>query len=198
MRTVENLKRRLRPGQVYRRSQLAKFSSSVDHHLKQLVKEGVLEKLNVGMYYRPRKSTFGTVPADGKKVVAAFLKNGNFLMVSLNAYNELKVGTTQLYNERLVYNEKRSGHIRLDGQNYYFLKHRKFPKKISEEFLLVDLMNNVNLLAEDHTKLKARVLKRAQTLGLDKVRQMAMSYGKVATKKFFNESFDEMVSANSE
>lgn len=191
MSALERLKRHLRPGQVYRRAELAGFSNAVDRHLRQLVDAGELKKLRAGVYYRPRRSSFGEVPADEHKVVATFLKDDDFLIVSLNAYNALSLGTTQLYNERLVYNFKRDGRFELNGQKYYFLKSRRFPKRITEAFLLVDLVNNVELLAEDRDALQGRVAERARALGMDKVRRAARAYGKVATKKYFERLFDD-------
>ena len=191
MLALERLKRHLRSGQVYRRADLAKFSNAVDRHLRQLVDAGELRKLRAGVYYRPRRSRFGEVPADEHKVVATFLKDDDFLIVSLNAYNALSLGTTQLYNERLVYNFKRDGRFALDGQKYYFLKSRRFPKQVTETFLLVDLVNNVELLAEDRDALKRRVAERARALGIDKVRRAARAYGKVTTKAYFEHLFND-------
>lgn len=196
MLALEKLKRHLKPGQVYRRADLADFSNAVDRHLRQLVDAGELKKLRAGVYYRPRMSSFGEVPADDRKVVATFLKDDDFLIVSLNTYNSLNLGTTQLYNERLVYNFKRDGRFELNGQKYYFLKSRKFPKQVTEAFLLVDFVNNVELLAEDPDALKVRVAKRAHALGADKVRQAARTYGKVRTKKYFERLFDDRSVAN--
>ena len=62
MLVLEKLKRHLRPGQVYRRAELAGFSGAVDRNLRQLVDAGELKKLRAGIYYRPRKSSFGEVP----------------------------------------------------------------------------------------------------------------------------------------
>ena len=42
MLALEKLKRHLRPGQVYRRAELAGFSGAVDRHLRQLVDAGEL------------------------------------------------------------------------------------------------------------------------------------------------------------
>ena len=191
MSAAERLKQHLRPGQVCRRAELAEFSNAVDRHLRQLVDAGALKKLRAGVYYRPQKSSFGEVPADERKVVATFLKDDDFLIVSLNAYNALGLGTTQLYNERLVYNFKRDGRFDLNGQKYYFLKNRRFPKQITDAFLLVDLINNIELLAEDRDALKDRVAKRARVLGVDKVRRAVPAYGKVATRKYFESLFDD-------
>lgn len=196
MNALEKLRQHLRPGQVYRRAQLAEFSSAVDRHLKQLVELGELQKLKAGVYYRPLKSTFGDVPPDENKLVEAFLKDTDFLVVSLNAYNSMGVGTTQLYNEKLVYNHKRDGRMKLNGQQYYFLKNRKFPKKMSEEFLLVDLVNNLDLLAENKDKLKNLVMHKVFSMNVKKVVKTAKAYGKVRTQKIFDEILENENLAN--
>ena len=185
MQSLERMKQHLKPGRVYRREDLAKFSNAVDRHLRQLIDAGTLKKVKTGVYYCPKKSIFGEVPADSNLLVAAFLKDDDFLLTSLNVYNSLGVGTTQLYNEQIVYNRKRDGHINLGGQKYFFLKNRKFPKKITEEFLLVDLMNNIDMLAEDTDALKNSVALRARAVGMEKMWWTAKEYGKVATKHFF-------------
>jgi hypothetical protein len=48
MAKLEELKKRLRPGEVYRREELSKWSTSVDRHLQELVLDGKLEKLPKG------------------------------------------------------------------------------------------------------------------------------------------------------
>ena len=186
---VEKLRRHLKSGQVYRRAELAEFSTAVDRHLRQLMDAGELRKLKTGVYYRPKKCVFGEVPPEADKVVASFLKDDDFLVMSLNTYNGMGFGTTQLYNERLVYNHKRDGHMELDGQKFFFLKNRRFPKKPTDEFLLVDLINNVEFLTEDKNALKERVAQRAWQFDKDKVLCAARSYGKVATRKYFEQVF---------
>ena len=42
MKALEELKKHLKPGQVYRRSGLEQWSNAVDRHLKQLVEEKTL------------------------------------------------------------------------------------------------------------------------------------------------------------
>ena len=152
MKRLEQLKKQLRPGQLYRRADLAKWSKSVDRHARALVDSGDLQKLQNGLYYCPRNSVFGVVPASETQLVKAFLKEDNFLLTSPNAYNSLKLGTTQLYNTRVVYNHKRHGVFNLGGREFEFRRKYRFPKKLTEEFLLVDLMNNLKQLrSEDHT-----------------------------------------------
>ncbi len=101
------------------------------------------------------------------------------------------VGTTQLYNGKLVYNHKRDGRMKLNRQNHFFIKNRKFPKKISEEFLLVDLVNNMDLLAENKEKLKKSVARKVFSMQQDKLAKAVNAYGKVGTKKFFRDLIEK-------
>ena len=119
-RTVDQLKRHLRPGRVYRRENLLPWSQSVDRHLKALTVDGTLRKLRTGLYYCPRKFEFGEAPADENELVRAFLKTDRFVVTSLNAYNQLGLGTTQLYNKRVVYNQKRHGTFSLGHRRVTF------------------------------------------------------------------------------
>ena len=162
MSALNELKRHLRPGQVYRRADLLPWSNAVDRHLKQLVEEGTLTKLSGGLYYCPRRTSIGAAPADEEKLVEAFLKDHRFLLTSLNAYNALGVGSTQLYNETVVYNHKRHGRFKLGKRAFYFRVKPHFPSKLSEEFLLVDLVDNLDRLAEHKSSMLERVKKKAQ------------------------------------
>jgi len=185
MSRLEQLKRNLKPGDAYRRSDLAKWSKSVDRHASELVAKGVLKKLQNGLYYYPKESAFGKVPPTDEQLVHTFLKDDNFLLTSPNAYNSLGLGTTQLYNTMVVYNHKRHGQFKLGGRTFDFQRKYLFPKKLTSEFLLVDLMNNLDSLAEDHNKLKAKVMERALEAEPNKLEKAVNQYGKVATKKFF-------------
>ena len=187
MKRLDQLKKHLRPGRVYRRVDLAQWSKSVDRHTRELVGQGVLQKLQNGLYYYPQDSVFGPVPADERELVRRFLKEEDFLLTSPNAYNTLGLGTTQLYNTRIVYNHKRHGHFMLGGLPFEFRRKPRFPRKLSEEFLLVDLLNNLPALAEDTEALRARVRAKAYELNTNKLRLAARDYGKVATRKFFDQ-----------
>ena len=59
MTATAELKKRLRPGQVYRRKDLARWSNAIDRHLRLLLDEGRLEKVGPGLYMAPRKTRFG-------------------------------------------------------------------------------------------------------------------------------------------
>lgn len=191
MRRLELLKKQLKPGTVYRRSDLAAWTRSVDRHARELVDAGVLKKLQNGLYYYPKESRFGAVPADDEQLVQSFLKDDGFLLTSPNAYNRLGLGTTQLYNSRVVYNHKRHGVFKLGGRTFEFRRKYKFPKRVTEEFLLVDLMNNLKSLAEDQEALRVKVRERALEMAPGKLRRAVKLYANVASKKYFESVLSE-------
>ena len=168
---------------------MTKWSKSIDRHLQQLVREGVLQKLSGGVYYCPQATAFGNLPPDDETLVQAFLKDDHFYIASLNSYNSLGVGTTQLYNEKLVYNTKRDGRHTLNGRHFYFIKRSQFPAKSSQEFLLIDLMNNLHLLAEDRESLVHQVAKKARTMNKAKLMRTVRGYAGARTKTFFEKLF---------
>jgi len=185
MMKLDELKRHLRPGQVYRRQELARWSHAVDRHLKQLVAEGTLMKLRGGLYVMPKDTAFGKAPADDEKLVSAFLRDHRFLLASPNAYNTLGVGTTQLYDKTVVYNHKRHGEFALGGRKFEFRVKPAFPAKLGAEFLLVDLVNNLDRLAESREEVLARVRKTAASYDASRLRRAARDYGNMTTRKFF-------------
>ena len=186
METLKKLKRHLRRGNVYRRADLEQWSTAVDRHLGQLMDEGTLQKLSRGLYYYPKESVYGPTPPDETNLVRSFLKDDDFLITSPNAYNSLGVGTTQLYNKRVVYNHKRHGEFELGGRKFFFHAKPKFPKKLSQEFLLVDLINNLNTLAEDKTEVMLQVLDKAKAMEPKKIKRTVSEYGNVRTKKLLS------------
>jgi hypothetical protein len=185
MKQLDRLKGRLRPAKVYHRVDLQEWSSSVDRHLQELVKDGRLEKLSGGLYYVPAQSTFGKVPAEEHALVKAFLKDTHFLLVSPNDYNALGVGTTQLYNTRRVYNYKRHGEFKLGNISFQFVRKPYVPTKVTNEFLLVDLVNNLQSLPGDRPAVLEKVKNKALTLDQTNLWCLAEKFGKVRTRKLF-------------
>ena len=103
MKNAEKLKNVMKPGQVYRRQDLKGSSSAVARDLKTLMATGDVQKLAVGLYYRPLKNSFGGNPSpDGRAIVRAFLKTNDFLLTSYNYFSQLGLGLTQVYNHDLV------------------------------------------------------------------------------------------------
>ncbi len=190
MKTLNKLVRHLRRGSVYRRADLEQWSNAVDRHLGELVKNGTLQKLSHGLYYYPKETVFGLVPPDEAALVRSFLKDDAFLLTSPNAYNTLGVGTTQLYNKRVVYNHKRHGEFELGGRTFFFHLKPRFPKKLTPEFLLVDLVNNLKVLAEDPKEVLSKVKSKAKTMEERKLKKTVKAYGGVKAKKVFGSVFN--------
>ena len=150
--------------------------------------DGTLTKLRGGLYLYPKDTVFGKAPPEDDKLVGTFLKDDRFLLASPNAYNSLGVGTTQLYNKTVVYNHKRHGEFTLGGRKFDFRMKPSFPKTLSKEFLLVDLVNNLNQLAENKQEVLARVKECAASYDMSRLQRAARNYGKVGLKSFSSQT----------
>ena len=190
MSQLERLKVHLKEGHVYRREDLTQWSKSVDRHLEELKEEGVLEKLSQGLYYFPRVTPFGKVPPDENLLIQGFLKDNRFLIVSPNYYNSLGVGTTQVYNRTVIYNHKRHGKFKLGNRVYEFQSKHHFPSKVTKEFLLVDLVNNLKHLAEDCDEVMKRLLVKVSDLDSHKLKNAIMKYGTPKTRKILKSAMN--------
>lgn len=149
MKNAEKLKSFMQPGRVYRRQDLEVCSTAVDRDLRTLVDSGAVLKLAGGLYYRPHENAFGFTPPEEHDLVRAFLKTDDFLLTSYNYFNQFGLGLTQVYNTALVYNHKRAGEYSLGGKKFEFRLVPAYPHKLSREFLLVDLLNNLKRLPDN-------------------------------------------------
>ena len=186
MTKLQALKKHLRPGQLYRREDLARWSNAVDRHLKQLVEDGTFSKLAGGLYFFPKQTPFGKAPAEDEKLVETFLRDDRFLLASPNDYSKLGVGARQLYDKTVVYNHKRHGTFSLGERTFDFRVKPSFPKTLNKEFLLVDLVNNLDHLSEDGDSVLERVKENTSSYDRPRLQRAVREYGKVKTKKFFS------------
>lgn len=100
------------------------------------------------------------------------------------------LGTTQLYNKLIVYNHKRRGEFVVGGRTYSFRVRKYFPhRSVAEEFLLVDLVNNLDELAEDREMVLLRVKEKAKLMSRDRLRRAIAKFATAATKKYFEGLF---------
>lgn len=189
-------RRRLRPGKVYRRADLARWSNAVDRHIRQAVDLGLLEKVRGGLYYAPRPTVFGKAPPAEAELVSTFLKSDDFLLTSPNAWNALGVGTTQLHNRTVVYNRKRHEDVALGGRTFEFRRKAAFPKIATPEFLLVDLVNNLEQAGEDPDALLGRVRDRAASYDPAKLKRAVGKYGSARARRAFADLLSERSAAH--
>jgi len=180
---METLRQNIKPGHVYRRSDLEYYSSAIDRHLGMLTKDGSLIKLSQGVYYAPKSSKFGLVPPDDVVLVESFLKDSDFLMVKPSVYNTLGLGLTQLYNTTWVYNHKRKGEFKFNGKSFEFKIKSSFPNQLTKEFLLVDLLNNLDELAEDQNQTIRHLPNNLSSFNNEELMKVAQQYGSGRTKQ---------------
>jgi hypothetical protein len=181
--TLNKLMEYLVPGQVYRRADLAFLSSNLDRHLAKLIAEGRLKKLSQGMYMAPKATAFGEAPPNADSLLRTFLKDDHFVVYGLSQFNSLGLGTTQLYNRLVVFNRKRVGEFKLGERTYSFHRWREAPKQLTPEFLVVELLNRLDELAEDRIQVVDRLKGKLKELNIRKLLYAATHYGTLSTQK---------------
>ena len=156
-----------------------------------MVEEDTLQKLSQGLYYYPKISAFGKTPPEEEILIRSFLKDDRFLLTSASNFNSLGVGTTQLYNERIVYNHKRHGEFKFGNRKFSFRIKPHFPSKLSQEFLLVDLVNNLEFLAEDPNEVLKKVTLKVREMDTKKLKRYVSQYGNVRAKKILSSMLND-------
>ncbi|MFC1522042.1 hypothetical protein ACFL6Y_06495 [Elusimicrobiota bacterium] len=189
MKNARKLKSSMQPGRAYRRQDLEGFSSAVDRDLKTLVERGDVKRLAGGLYYCPRRNPFGIAPPDDRDIVRAFLKTDDFLLTSYNHFNQLGLGLTQVYNSYVVYNHKRSGDFSLGGKRFEFRVVPEYPRKLSKEFLLVDLLNNLKRLPDDTSAVPRNLKARLSEFDQEKLRVCLGRFGRPAAKAALRKAY---------
>lgn len=159
----------------------------MDRHLRELTATGKLLKLSQGLYHAPKQSSFGPLPPSDEQVVRGFLRDKDFLIFSPSAYNAVGLGTTQLYNRTVVYNHKRHGIFKLGNRQYDFRVKPRFPKKLTPEFLYVDLLNNLDELAEDRDAVLGKARSKLLSYDPGRLQQAVDNFASMATRKRLRE-----------
>jgi len=190
MNSAGKLEAAMRSNRVYRRQDLERFSTAVDRNLKNLVKSGVVKKLSGGLYYRPLKNVFGAAPPNERDLVRAFLKTDNFLITSYNNYNQLGLGLSQIYNFDIVYNHRRTGRHELGGKRFDFRIVPEYPRKLSKEYILVDLLNNFARLPDNTSSVFDNLKSRQNYFNLARLHYCVKEYAKPRAKKMVKELYD--------
>ena len=185
--SAETLLSRMKLRKVYRRAELAKYSKAVERDLQTLIQKKLVRRAAAGLYYLPRQSVWGELPASPEELIRAFLNTDDFMHTSLNVFNSLGVGLTQMVNASMVYNRKRSGKFKLDGMVYEFKRPMNYPKRATEEYLYIDLLNNFDDLLEPPDNLKILLKKRLMRLSRRKLEKQAKAYGKAKAQRMLRE-----------
>ena len=72
-----------------------------------------------------------------------------------------------------------------------FRRKQKFPKTLSKEFLLVDLLNNLNELAEDREFVLQSVKKKVLKIPKSGLKRMINAYAEKRAEVLFNQLMSE-------
>lgn len=83
--------------------------------------------------------------------------------------------------------DKRHGIFRLGNRQFDFRVKPRFPKKLSREFRYVDLLNNLDELAENRDVVLSQARSKLSSFDLKRLQEAVERYGNMATRKRFLE-----------
>jgi hypothetical protein len=174
----------LDPGKVYRTRDLKRWSANAPRLAKRLVESGELVALAHGLFAHPKRGRFGTVPPSDEEMLRAFLDDSPFVLTGPDRWNALGLGTTAVFAEPLVYNQKRSGRFVLGGRAFQ-LRRVAFPETPTPEWYVVDLLEHADQAGAARSDV-ANALARALVSGRfdrDRLRTTAARYATRATRE---------------
>lgn len=174
---------RLKPGRVYRTEHFRRYTKNPTRLVGRLVAAGEVEPLRKGLYYAPRRSSFGRVPPTEDELLRAYFRGRPYLRTGPSVWNALGLGATAVEAFPLVYNTTRTGPVRLAGRRFD-LRRVRFPRNPPPEYFVVDLLEN-----SDRAGLDLVVARRALAASVaggridpDRLLAMASEYGALATQ----------------
>lgn len=180
---------KLEPGRVYRTRDLSPWAMNAPRLARRLEQEGVLVRLQNGLFFHPRPSKFGPVPPSDDEILRRFLDGSPYVVTGTERWNALGLGTTAASASSLVYNRKRSGRFTLAGK-VFDLRRVSFPEHPPKEWYLVDLFENADRAGASRLDL-ARALASALARGafdVRSLRRMAAEFGSRNTKALIEQA----------
>lgn len=177
----------LRPGQVVRTRDLARWSSNPTRLAAHLVERGKLLRLRHGLYACQRSSRFGDVPATDEALLHVFLGGTPFVITGPPAWNALGLGATAIHADTLVYNTKRTGTFHIGGRRFR-LRRVAFPRHPSREWFALDLLRNTGEAGVSRGEI-ALALARAVRLGrlnAARLRAVARRYARASVRRLID------------
>ena len=82
-----------------------------------------------------------------------------------------------------VFNRKRVGDFTLGGRTYSFHRWREAPKELTPEFLVIELLNRLNQLAEDRLQVLERLRLKLPDYNRRRLLMASSKYGTISSQK---------------
>lgn len=170
------------PGRGYRTRDLQKWGANPTRLAHRLVREGKLHQVAHGLFYAPKQSRFGPVPASDEALLRAFFGDDPFVITGPPRWNALGLGSTAMFAATLVYNIRRTGEFKFGNRTFLFRRVR-FPIEPAAEWFVVDLLQHHTMAGVSLTELKDRLVAalRVDRFDASRLRAMAQEYGTKAT-----------------
>lgn len=129
---------------LYTQSNLAASEVSYYKTLDRLEKSGDVIRLSKGLYYRPKKTRYGTVPIGEKQIINHFISNNRGMMVGYRMY--VKKGLTTQISKRV---ELLSSVVRQQRRNIGHITISKISMELTPS--VISTIETFEILQNYHT-----------------------------------------------
>ena len=177
------------PGRVFRTADLAAATKNPSRLAKQLVSEGILERLAGGLYGVPKDSKFGRLTPRSDDIIATFLKGAPYLLTGPEFWNATGLGSTAVFPVQIIYNRARSAKLDLGGRRFWFVR-KEFPPEPTPEWYAIDLIEHRDMMGVELKTLRAglRSAVEAGRLSAPRLQRMAAEWATKRVAAFVEES----------
>ena len=155
----------LNEGSLFRYEDLKKISDNkmaIAKILSRLTKEKKIDRIEKGLFYKPKVTRFGKLNPNIEKIIKAELKKENRVIGYISGdfiYNKLGL-TTQIPKVIEVMTEKRKPTKIIEGVKIkYTQKFMKFTKKNIEYFQILDALKNIKKIPDSKIEENYEILK---------------------------------------
>ncbi len=164
----------LPPGSVLRTAALRRWGDNPTRLAQRLQREGALRRLGHGLVYVPKHTRFGEAPPTDEALLDAFLDGTPYVVTGPVRWNALGLGSTAMHVHPLVYNTKRTGTFTF-GNRAFDLRRVAFPREVTAEWFVVDLLRNADSVGLDRADLSRNLVHAVEDGRFDRERLLAMA-----------------------
>ena len=138
-------------GQLYR-EKYANMMSEVAFAqiISRLCRSGEIERVSKGIYCRPKKTLFGTVPPSEREIVDLFTAGSNGVLVGYGLYNALGV-TTQISKRQTAYSSISEEQLKQIGNVTIHKYELEYTSEVKSVIQLMELLHHYKEIQDINT-----------------------------------------------
>lgn len=150
-KTVRSFVDTVRLGEVFTYDDIpSNQTSAIAIELSRLNKQGIIQRISKGKYYKPKQGRFGKLPPSDEEVINSYLRSSKSkgYVTGLRAFNQMGL-TTQVPNTITIASEGSAKKIKVKNINIEFVPLKQKVLKSETKFAqLLDALENIKKIPD--------------------------------------------------